>query len=71
MIVQGLTMNDFVNSFPQDMKHVFLERDADTRYWLFHFSTSRQHLEEAVERVGHHVNAVANFLDRENWPASQ
>jgi len=35
--------------------HVLLEREADTRYWWFPISTSRQHLEEAVERLEHHV----------------
>ncbi|APL94558.1 hypothetical protein Sj15T_02920 [Sphingobium sp. TA15] len=49
---------------PADLKHVSLDREGDARYWQQRFGTSRARLEQAVERVGHHVNAIAEFLHR-------
>lgn len=49
---------------PRDLKHVSLRQDLEVQYWSQRFRTSRQQLEEAVERVGHSVNAVADYLDR-------
>ena len=49
---------------PRDLKHVSLTEDLEVQYWSKRFQTSRMLLEEAVENVGHSVNAVADYLDR-------
>jgi hypothetical protein len=49
---------------PRDVKQVSLKEDLEVQYWSQRFQTSRRQLEEAVERVGHSVNAVADYLDR-------
>jgi len=49
---------------PRDLKHVSITSDLEVQYWSQRFQTSRPLLEEAVERVGHSVNAVADYLDR-------
>ena len=49
---------------PRDLKHVSLKEDLEVQYWSQRFQTSRQQLEEAVEQVGHSVNAVADYIDR-------
>lgn len=49
---------------PRDMKQVWLETDLEVQYWSQRLQTSRRHLEEAVEQVGHSVSAVAQYLDR-------
>ena len=49
---------------PRDLKHVSLNEDMEVQYWSQRFQTSRRQLEEAVEKVGHSVNAVADYIDR-------
>ncbi len=49
---------------PRDLKHVSLKEDMEVQYWSQRFQTSRRQLEEAVEKVGHSVNAVADYIDR-------
>lgn len=49
---------------PRDLKHVSLEEDLEVQYWSQRFQTSRHLLEKAVEQVGHSVNAVADYIDR-------
>ena len=49
---------------PRDIKHVSLNADMEVQYWSQRFHTSRRLLEEAVEHVGHSVNAVADYLGR-------
>ncbi|HWV12847.1 MAG TPA: DUF3606 domain-containing protein [Sphingobium sp.] len=49
---------------PRDLKHVSLNEDLEVQYWSQRFSASRRQLEEAVEHVGHSVNAVADYIDR-------
>ena len=49
---------------PRDLKHVSMAEDLEVQYWSKRFQTSRHLLEEAVEHVGHSVNAVADYLDR-------
>ena len=49
---------------PRDLKHVSLKEHMEEQYWSRRFQTSRRQLEEAVERVGHSVNAVADYIDR-------
>jgi hypothetical protein len=58
------TLDTQVLSAPRDLKHVSLMADLDVRYWSQRFQTSRRELEEAVDRVGHNVNAVADYLNR-------
>ena len=58
------TLENKAPQIPRDIKHVSLEEDLEVQYWSRRFQTSRRHLEEAVERVGHNVNAVAAFLHR-------
>lgn len=48
---------------PPNLKHVSLRKDLEVQYWRQRFHTSRWQLEEAVERVGHSVNAVAAYLN--------
>lgn len=49
---------------PHDINRVSLERACECEYWSNRFSVSRARLEEAVEQVGHSVNAVADYLER-------
>lgn len=49
---------------PRDLKHVSLKEDMEVQYWSQRFQTSRRQLEEAVEKVGHSVNAVVDYIDR-------
>ncbi|WP_231568096.1 DUF3606 domain-containing protein [Sphingobium herbicidovorans] len=49
---------------PRDIKHVSLTSDLEVQYWSQRLQTSRRQLEEAVDRVGHNVKAVADYLDR-------
>ena len=49
---------------PRDLKHVSLNEDLEVQYWSQRFSASRRQLEDAVEKVGHSVNAVADYIDR-------
>jgi len=49
---------------PHDLKHVSIASDLDVQYWSKRFQTSRHQLEQAVEQVGHSVNAVADYLER-------
>jgi hypothetical protein len=49
---------------PRDLKHVSLKEDLEVQYWSQRFQASRRQLEEAVEQVGHSVNAVADYIDR-------
>ena len=49
---------------PRDLKHVSLSADLEVQYWSQRFHASRRQLEEAVEQVGHSVNAVADYLKR-------
>lgn len=49
---------------PRDIKHVSLAEALEVRYWSQRFHTSRRELEQAVECVGHSVNAVADYLNR-------
>ena len=49
---------------PRDLKHVSVKEDLEVQYWSQRFQASRRQLEEAVERVGHSVNAVADYIDR-------
>lgn len=57
-------LNDRAPPAPRDLKHVSIKSDLEVQYWSQRFQTSRQLLEDAVERVGHNVNAVADYLDR-------
>lgn len=49
---------------PRDIKHVSLSENPEVQYWSQRLNTSRRQLEQAVEQVGHHVNAVADYLRR-------
>jgi len=49
---------------PRDIKHVSLAEDLEVQYWSKRFQTTRRQLEQAVEHVGHSVNAVADYLNR-------
>lgn len=49
---------------PRDIKHVSLCSDLEVQYWSQRLQASRRLLEEAVELVGHNVNAVADYLQR-------
>lgn len=49
---------------PRDVKHVSLSSDREVQYWSHRLQASRHLLEEAVELVGHNVNAVADYLQR-------
>ncbi|HKY80555.1 MAG TPA: DUF3606 domain-containing protein [Sphingobium sp.] len=58
------TLEDRAPPVPRDLKHVSLAADLEVRYWSQRFHSSRRELEKAVECVGHSVNAVADFLNR-------
>ncbi|HKT76430.1 MAG TPA: DUF3606 domain-containing protein [Sphingobium sp.] len=49
---------------PRDIKHVSLNENLEVQYWSQRLQASRRQLEEAVEKVGHNVNAVADYLQR-------
>lgn len=49
---------------PDNVSQVSLDRACECEYWASRFSVSRARLEEAVEQVGHSVNAVAAYLER-------
>lgn len=49
---------------PDNLNQVSLGRACESEYWANRFSVSREKLEEAVEQVGHSVNAVADYLER-------
>lgn len=49
---------------PRDLKYVSLKEDLEVQYWSQRFQASRRLLEEAVEQVGHSVNAVIDYIDR-------
>lgn len=49
---------------PRDLKYVSLKEDMEVQYWSQRFQTSRRQLEDAVEKVGHSVNAVADYINR-------
>lgn len=49
---------------PRDLKHVSITSDMEVQYWTQRFQTSRPLLEDAVEHVGHSVNAVGDYLCR-------
>jgi len=51
-------------SLPHDLKHVSCARAIEAEYWTNRFGVTRAKLEEAVEQVGHAVDAVAAYLDR-------
>jgi Protein of unknown function (DUF3606) len=58
------TLENRAPPIPRDIKHVSLAADLEVQYWSRRFQTSRRQLEQAVEAVGHSVNAVADYLDR-------
>lgn len=58
------TYEDRAPPIPRDIKHVSLTSDLEVQYWSQRLQASRSLLEEAVDRVGHNVKAVADFLDR-------
>ena len=58
------TMENKEPPVPHDLKHVSIASDLDVQYWSKRFQTSRHQLEQAVEQVGHSVNAVADYLER-------
>ena len=58
------TYEERMPPIPRDIKHVSLASDLEVQYWSQRLQTSRRQLEEAVDRVGHSVNAVADYLDR-------
>lgn len=58
------TMEKHAPAVPRDLKYVSLKEDMEVQYWSQRFQASRRLLEEAVERVGHSVNAVADYLER-------
>lgn len=58
------TLRQEAPPIPRDLKHVALTEDVEVQYWSKRFRTSRHLLEEAVEHVGHSVNAVADYLER-------
>lgn len=47
---------------PADYRFVDLDDPAEAEYWLLVLDASRQEVEQAVARVGHHVQAVQGFL---------
>lgn len=49
---------------PADYRFVDLDDPAEAEYWLLVLDTSRQALEDAVTRVGPHVVAVRDYLQR-------
>ncbi|NIJ18125.1 DUF3606 domain-containing protein [Sphingobium vermicomposti] len=49
---------------PRDLKHVGVQTDLEVQYWSQRLQVSRRRLEEAVEHVGHSLNAVTDYLDR-------
>ncbi len=49
---------------PEDLKHISLGQDREVRYWSHRLNAPRERLEEAVEKVGPHVNAVTDYLHR-------
>lgn len=49
---------------PEKVNCVSLDRAYEVEYWAKRFSASRAKLEEAVEQVGHSVNAVADYIER-------
>lgn len=58
------TLNRQTPPVPRDLKHVSLAENLEVQYWSKRFQSSRRELEEAVDRVGHSVNAVADYLNR-------
>ena len=58
------TLESRASPIPRDIKHVSVSEDLEVQYWSQRFHASRRSLEEAVEHVGHSVNAVADYLSR-------
>jgi hypothetical protein len=48
---------------PVDYRFVDLDDPAEAEYWLLVLDASRQQLEDAVARVGHHVLDVKGHLE--------
>jgi hypothetical protein len=63
-LVARPTLEERAPPVPRDLKHVSITSDLEVQYWAQRFQTSRSLLEEAVEQVGHSVNAIADYLDR-------
>ena len=58
------TLDHRAPPIPRDIKHVSVSEDMEVRYWSQRLQASRRQLEEAVDKVGHNVNAVVDYLHR-------
>jgi hypothetical protein len=50
---------------PQDASRVAIGEDYEVQYWTNRFGVSREQLQQAVDKVGDGVDAVAHYLRQE------
>ena len=57
-------MGGTLRRHPQDSSHINIHEDWEVRYWTDRWQVPRQHLLDAVKRVGLQVSDVARALGK-------